>query len=244
MFTFPFGYFAASEVAPGGNAAEFDGTNDLITFNQNWGGTATTSGVISFWLKMTGDDGVNNRIILEDDQARIRVRRKSDNSIEVILKKADNTIIKQANTSSTDITVANGWRHFACAWNGTNLQIYLDGSSDISTTTNDNDTIDWGNYTDIGIGGIGGASAGNLEGCLAEFYVNVGEFLDLSSNIGSFISGGEPVDLGSDGSTPTGAQPDVYLKDEYTSFETNYGSKNDGSVVGALTQCSDSPATD
>lgn len=47
----------------------------------------------------------------------------------------------------------------------------------------------------------------------AEFWLMPGTYLDMTSgtNIAKFVAGGHPVDLGADGSTPTGSPPAMYL---------------------------------
>lgn len=85
---------------------------------------------------------------------------------------------------------------------------------------------------------------------VAEGYFNTAEYLDLSdsSNIALFIdSGGAPVDLGSDGSNPTGTAPYAFFHIADTSttpsdFETNLGSGGSVSLLGdALTMASTGP---
>jgi hypothetical protein len=55
---------------------------------------------------------------------------------------------------------------------------------------------------------------------VADVYFAPGQFLDLSipGNVAKFISAGKPVDLGSDGSTPTGIAPLVFLSGDVTMF--------------------------
>jgi len=55
-------------------------------------------------------------------------------------------------------------------------------------------------------------------------------------------AGGKPVNLGSDGSTPTGNQPIIYLNGDETNFQINAGSGGNLTVTGALTACSDGPS--
>jgi hypothetical protein len=67
------------------------------------------------------------------------------------------------------------------------------------------------------------------------------EFLDISveANRRKFINAaGDPVDLGSDGSTPTSTAPIVYQNGDFTNFETNQGTGGNFTVTGALTTCS------
>lgn len=66
-----------------------------------------------------------------------------------------------------------------------------------------------------GQGYSGGSMAGTGEQSIAEVYANLGETIDITtpSNIAKFRNPatGKPENLGSDGSTPTGTAPAIYL---------------------------------
>jgi len=47
-------------------------------------------------------------------------------------------------------------------------------------------------------------------------------------------AGGKPVSLGSDGSTPTGTAPTVYLKNPFGTFQNNLGGGGNFTVTGTL----------
>lgn len=115
--------------------------------------------------------------------------------------------------------------------------------SDLSVTTETNDTIDY-TFGDTAIGIRVHNLSSPWDGCLGEVYFT-NEFLDLdvAENRAKFISGGLPVDLGSDGSTPTGTQPILYFSGDLSSFPTNLGSGGSFTVEnGPLTTCADSPS--
>ena len=105
-----------------------------------------------------------------------------------------------------------------------------------------NDNIDFTD-TDWGVGSTT-LGASKLNACLSEFWVS-NEYIDLSveANRRKFIdSSGKPVDLGSDGSTPTGTAPLIYLPNPSGTFENNAGTGGNFTVTGALTACADSPS--
>lgn len=83
---------------------------------------------------------------------------------------------------------------------------------------------------------------------LAEFYLT-NEYLDISvtANRRKFISAaGAPVDLGSDGSTPTGTQPLVYLSGTaaYWNLGLNFGSSGSFTMsTGSVADSSNDPPT-
>ena len=83
----------------------------------------------------------------------------------------------------------------------------------------------------------------------AQFYFNPAEYVDLSNaaNLKKFYNGG-PVDFGSDGSTPTGTSPIMFVNrtatGAVTDFDTNAGTGGSiGSKTGTLTASSNIPST-
>jgi hypothetical protein len=108
-----------------------------------------------------------------------------------------------------------------------NRDIYIDGvaqSLTVSTYTDDN--ISW----NTGRNTIAANSAGTQphDGKIGFLWFNT-EYIDFSveaNRLKFFDAFNYPVDIGEDGSTPTGNQPLIYLNNE---FETgvNYGSGGD-----------------
>lgn len=82
----------------------------------------------------------------------------------------------------------------------------------------------------------------SLNGCLSELYINTDEYLDLSisSNRRKFIDSAiKPVDLGDDGSAPTGNQPAFYARNGNLSVNTGYS--DNFNEVGTIGQCTTTP---
>jgi len=80
---------------------------------------------------------------------------------------------------------------------------------------------------------------------IADLYLNTATSLDLSStaNRRKFISAEDkPVDLGSDGSTPTGTAPLIFLSNPTATWQNNLGSGGNFNENGALTDAGDSPS--
>lgn len=104
-------------------------------------------------------------------------------------------------------------------------------------------TIGWeSNETEFEIGGAEGFGA--FEGDMAELYFAPGQYLDFSveANRRKFITwSGVPEDLGSDGSTPTGAAPAIYMSGDSSNFATNQGSGGAFTVSGTLTDAATTP---
>jgi len=129
-------------------------------------------------------------------------------------------------TSATSVFAGDGWYHVLVSYksgDGGFFKISVNGATpadgpDITATT-----------LDIG-GTITRCSVGSLDGSLfwggdlAYVYHDVDTALDITvqANREKFILAGVPVDLGGDGSTPTGAQPAFYFDGGATM--TNLGS--------------------
>jgi hypothetical protein len=85
---------------------------------------------------------------------------------------------------------------------------------------------------------------GKTNACLAEVYINLAEYVDLSveANRRKFISSaGKPVNLGASGSVPTGTAPIMYFKGPASAFPTNLGTGGNFTVTGTLTDGSTNP---
>jgi hypothetical protein len=95
------------------------------------------------------------------------------------------------------------------------------------------------NYFMMDTNGIGGTVAD-----LAQYYIAFGQWIDLSNplNVAKYIAGGKPVDLGADGSTPTGTAPTVFFDGDATEFPTNKGTGGAFTLTGSLTNASTSPS--
>lgn len=83
-----------------------------------------------------------------------------------------------------------------------------------------------------------------FDGCLAEMWFNT-TFMDftVAANRALFISGGYPVNLGSNGQTPTGSSPLLYLKSAANSVGTNSGTGGNFTTNGTFAIASSAPST-
>lgn len=151
---------------------------------------------------------------------------------------------------SSAITDGN-WHHVLCAlrMSTSTIQLYVDGVNAATGTTIDGspttahfDDIDWAMCDTLGGGNP-------LTADIAEFYFAPGQYLDISvsGNRDKFrTAGNKPVDLGSDGSMPTGVAPAVYLSvrpgDAASVFATNKGTGGNFTVVGTPAIAATSPS--
>ncbi len=93
---------------------------------------------------------------------------------------------------------------------------------------------------------FGGDNFGNCERFdVADAWLAPGQFIDFSieANRRKFINAnGKPVDLGIDGSIPTGTAPAIFFSGDSSSFGTNKGTGGNFTAVGSLTNASTSPS--
>lgn len=239
------------------NAVEFDGTNDYLTRDAQLTGIADSkSGIFSCWINKNGD-GTADALLAIDSTVnssgtdKFEIRIDANNSVIVIGRNAGGSVIVLTIGPQT-VEASDGWVHILAAWDlaASKLVIYVDDAAyDDTPDTMTNDTINYA-VADAGIGqqwkSDGDPDPATIfHGGMAELYFQDGEFLDLTeeSNRRKFISSnGKPVDLGSDGSDPTGTQPVVYLTGATNAWHTNKGSGGGFTEVGALTTASSSPS--
>jgi hypothetical protein len=230
-------------------AVRFDGANDWLESDAPVLGVNSKVGIISFWFKHMGGDG-DIQMYQENAQGGgdgfgMNVRRQTDNTIRIKGGGEGPTVIILATTTATFI--ADGtWRHFLLAWNTatSTIQLYItDTSTSLTVTTMVADGIIKNDSAEHGIGGrVGGSFWLNAE--IADYYYTTQESLDLSvtANRRKFISAAlAPVDLGNNGSTPTGTSPDVFFHGPVSTWHTNDGTGGGFTVFGTLTAASNNP---
>lgn len=180
-----------------------------------------------------------------------RITLQADGSITLTCWDSTGTIRVRLDSDSTGYNDGD-WHHVAFSFDTAtatqDAQLYIDGVSDMTTATTLSDAeIDFdtggASFHRVGIN-VTGASSDPFDGCLTEYWLGW-EYVDLSSEIENFYNDGKAVPLGSDGSTPTGRQPEVYLTGGQADIATNLGSGEDFTEVEAmgssLADCSDGP---
>lgn len=230
------------------NAVNFDGTNDYLARGAGLTGAADSkTGIFSCWVDRAADGGAPRIFAgaIDPGVNLVQISFASD-AVAVVLRNSAGTVILNLRSTNT-IKVVDGQTHILIAWDlaTTTAKIFVD-DVDVTDTpiTITDDTIDY-TITEWGGGTDGGPPGTNLfNGCIGQLYFQDGEFLDLTvvSNRRRFIDNfGNPVDLGADGSTPTGTQPIVFLTGATASWHTNKGSGGGFTEVGALSDCATSP---
>lgn len=256
--TFPQGYSIALQVSPAGgtsgglppggggafaaNAVHFDGTNDYLLRGGALTGAADSGDIISsLWLNPAVDTGGQ---LLWADTSILRIDKDAGGVINVDMRTVAPAVVLQF--GAPDFTIAAGWQHILWSYRSSTqvLQVYVDDVSDtLDYSVKNTGAIDWTGGTDYGLGAkTDGAT--KFGGDLAEAYIT-NEYLDFSveANRRKFIDAfGKPVDLGSDGSTPTGTAALMFFSGATASWHTNKGSGGGFTETGALTDAASSPS--
>ena len=239
MLTNPFRFGPAAPYAA--NGVNFDGSNDYLTRGADLTGVADSklwSGSVWFKRGTTGAD----QFLYWAEQGKPNVIFNVDNTLSIIGFPVSGGKILDIHTSA--ITDTASWHHVMWAVDMVDTakrHLYVDGVSDLTVITYTNDIIDF-SRNDHAIGAKTGSGT-KYNGCLADFWLALAQYIDLSvaSNRLKFYNAGNPVDLGSDGSTPTGAAPIMFFSGATATWHTNDGSGGGFTENGALTDCADSP---
>lgn len=223
------------------NAVTFDGTSDKLTIGSNVFPADSKRVSGSFWFRRNGNFG-SNQVIYSNTNADFRIQFNASDNIRFVGNNSSHTNI--LNIASNAVITDSEWHHVAFnidMANIANTYLYIDDASD---------TFSNNLYTDDLLGlaspaNVGDNSAGTLKmnADLADFWLNSGTNIDLSveANRRKFIdASGRPVDLGADGSQPTGSQPEVFLSGDTANWHTNKGTGGGFTENGALT---DAPTT-
>lgn len=226
------------------NPVDFDAITDRLNRASDFSGNADSKvGICSVWFRLDG--GVGSQLeLVNNSGTRFIIRKNPSDKMRVNLENSAGTDILEMPTVTT-FGVSATWFNLLASWDLSvpTADMYINDAQDRTFGVGPiDDTIDWTRSSwQIG-SSPGGTRLWN--GCLAEIYLNTAEFLDFSvvANRRKFITAGiSPVDLGSDGSTPTGTAPIMYLRNPAATFEVNEGTGGDFVVTGTLTACSSSP---
>jgi hypothetical protein len=149
-------------------------------------------------------------------------------------------------TTATALSI-NTWYHILISVdlaNSSNRAIYINGVLDSTTWSTyinaeaDLTVNDWFIATD--------AAGGNrLSASLSDLWFNIGgAWLDItnSTNREKFILAGKPVNLGGNGSLPTGSSPIVFLSGNSSTFATNKGTGEGFTTTGTIINSPTSPS--
>jgi len=222
-------------------SVNFDGSADYLTVTSaTLGAGDAKTGCGSVWFKNGGSDGTNRHIV-SGTSSHFAVYLNTSNQLRVTGEDASHvSAFTMISTQTFTSSNADKWYHVAWSYDAASAsnQMYINGvAENLSTDTNSDRDID---YTiDYVVGARHTYFDENWTGDIADLYLNFATNIDLSnaSNLAEFISAdGLPVDLGSDGSTPTASAPIIYLnQNTLATWHTNAGSGGGFTEVGALT---------
>ena len=227
-------------------AADFDGTNDYLSIASDFSGIADSKILsMSFWFKNAGVPDAEEMIFYTTG-LRLQLEIDDDGGDNVLVLNTrdsvgDNVVRVTIRANDTGAAV---WHHFCVSFdasNSSNRGVFLDDSATYGN---------WYIYEDLdieftkGSHTLGGQDAGGnrYTGALYDFWLNMGGTrvdFETTATRRKFISAaGEPVDLGSDGSTPGFGSPTLFLTGEIDTWHTNAGSGGGMTENGELTEVS------
>jgi hypothetical protein len=234
------------------DAADFDG-NDWLSRASNLTGIAASGrGILSFWIRFDTFHATDQQFILMADDtgsgfsSYFYINNPSHASEAVLSEASGDQVVHNGTGRSTGV-----WYHFLYAWDTdpfTRFQLYINDVANGTVDVNDSTNVAWNTIDRWSIGAWASDGSLRIDGGLAEFYFHTGSTLDMSveANRRLFRSaGGKPISLGSDGSTPMGSAPRIYLHlddgESAANFAINRGSGGNFTVNGALTTYASSP---
>jgi len=231
------------------DAVTFDG-NDYLYASGGMGASDASTMTLSFWWRGASDVVQMPACFLVGTSYRMYAQRGATNDdLLIVARNATPSILLNVTTPANAMPIGS-WIHFMMSVDMTNSakrHMYINGSSVSPTwTTYNSGSIDF-SCNDWYVATWYSISQ-KINGDMAEFYLT-NEYIDLSvqTNREKFItaagSGAQPVDLGADGSTPTGTAPLVYLQGTASNWNagTNYGSGNSFTMTGSVTDSSNEP---
>ena len=233
----------------GFDAVTFDGTNDYLNATSITGIADSKQGTVSVWVRMADITLPITRILwfgTATPTMGITVTSVSG-ILSFFLRNSAGTVIWNQDVGTASDYTSDTWYHLCISWDLSTLttHMYLDDVSNKGQlhTAPVNALADL-TTTPYRIGSVYDNS-GKFYGDMSELYFTT-EYLDISteSNRRKFITAdGKPVNLGSNGSTPTGTQPLIYFSGEASVWNagTNKGSGGDFTMTGAVTNSTNEP---
>lgn len=210
----------------------------------------TNVGTFSMWYKFLGGDG-SHRIpfLLSSGGSKFQLWCSNTNRWTLFTVNAAGTqsIYDQLSTAAAG-TADGNWHHVLWSWNTSTgaIPIYVDDVGPLATSVfaaSPGVGVDYTGSMQFWAQNAGGGNKFNA--CYAQMYVNTDEFVDITveANRRKFVSAAvKPVNLGADGSVPTGNQPSMFFNSPAASWLVNSGYGGDLTAqTSAPTDCPDSP---
>ena len=212
-------------------------TSSVSRGAQLTGASDSKLGLLSFWMKMNASSSDFSRYqVIRWSNGYVDIHRGDNGEFQITGFTSVAQKVLDIFSSNNSIRKVDGWVHVLASWDlaTTTTHLYINGVSDITISAAIDGAI---NYTVTNVWvGTNGSGSFTMDGLFCEFYFT-NEYLDISSsaNREKFrTSGGKPVDLGADGSTPTGTAPWIYLREEVPAWESNQGSGGGMTEAGTI----------
>jgi hypothetical protein len=210
------------------NPVNFNGTTYLLREGGLTGAVDGPNATVSFWFRRLAT-GVAHNFINAQGNVRFFFGVQATNVPRIRMRNVSNVNIVEVDFPA--VTDSN-WHHIMFARTTGAAHAYLDGVVD-TVDLNTADSIDW-TLTNWSIGAqVDGLVP--LDGDLADVWVD-DVYIDLSqaANRAKFFLGGGPVNLGTDGSTPTGSAPLIFLSGPTSNWHVNLGTGGGFTELGSL----------
>ena len=230
------------------HGVHFDGVNDYADIASALAGVSDSKKLTaSFWFR-TGITGTNRRFY--DNNGGANPFAITVGSFENLrFQFQDNTDTEVAMVQANAIT-GMGWTHvlFSIDTTGTcTYSVYInDQPATLSGSTYCNNDAVF-DFTNGGNKSLGQQNDGSKrwDGDMADVWMDFGTYMDFSvtANRRKFIdANGWPVDLGADGSTPTGTAPTLFFTGDTSDWATNKGTGGTFTENGALEDATEGPS--
>ncbi len=221
----------------------FDGSSDYLSNTANLTGVVDSKLVSgSLWIKTTQTPaGAELAGILGMSGPLFAVLLNSSGNIYILGKAPSTTTILEM--TSSIVVNDDAWHHIlfsADMANPSNRHLYIDGANVLSgaPSTHLDSVIDFTTSSMVGGGAL------RYNGDMSEVWIDHGTYIDFSilANRQDFYDSSSAVNLGADGSIPTGAVPSLFLGGTTTTgWETNKGSGGGYTENGTLTDATTAP---
>ena len=238
-------------------AVVFDGTNDVT---RRSGGITISDGKQGSLSIFYRRNNTNNTMLIgnQTDSRQLSGFYLQLQAAQVLLQCRDNAdpsdeLVAMSNSRGDTTGV---WHHVLCSWNiangNTDNRMYVnDSSANVGVNNGVDGTIDYDTANGTGDWAIGagvdntGTLFQKLNGEIGPVWFN-DTWIDFNveANRRKFINAdGTPADMGSDGSTPTGSQPKIFMNGNATYWNagTNGGTGGAFTMTGSVTDSGNEP---
>lgn len=220
------------------NAVNFDGTNDYLNKSGALNGIANGKIiVVNAWLQLK-QLGRTHSILRDNAGFDFLFLINTNNKVYV---EAWNGLSARLALTSSAALALNAWTHvflYADLTDPAKRGLYINDGLDAATwSTYVNGDIDWIGATSFSVGGTFSGTV-LARGDMADVWLSTSQWVNggLEATRRKFISAaGKPVDLGADGSTPTGTAPTIFLSGATATWHTNLGTGGGFTETGELT---------